>query len=213
MAQLACFPSDGAWHVSESNRGTPMSERAATVAVVLVGTGLLAALRWGTWPFRRSSNEKRHEGETSDGSAVPAGRCRRRQLRALTCVVVALCLTWAVAGSLWISYTDAESRSLLLHAIARFTAVLVSAGILATPPLRKGDGRVGYHVALVGMLGVGWFAGSILLPPICDALAGPCKEIGTVVFAVPGWSFVPVAALLLGSVGARLGIASWQMRE
>lgn len=188
----------------------PASERAATLAIVIAGTVMLATLRWGLWPFHRRRAVAEQDGGTQLHEPSQPNNRRRLQLKIVAGLLVVLSFAWIVAALAWTSYEDAVSRLLVLRGLARTSAVVISAAILVMPPLRKGFRQSGYQLMLVVLLAFGWFAGTICLPWICDVLGNSCYDIEKFVLAIPGWSFVPVAALLLRSIGARLGIASWR---
>jgi hypothetical protein len=190
----------------------PAGEHAVTLTIVIAGTVLLVSLRWGIWPFRRRDSGQKPELIQLHGPAEPERR-RRIQLIVVVSLLGALLLTWALAAIAWTSYDDAESRSFVLRGLARTSAVVVSAAVLVMPPLRRGVQQSKYQAVLVVLLASGWLAGTVLLPSICRALADACYSIEQFVLAIPGWSLVPVAALLVRSVGAQAGVASWRSFE
>lgn len=191
----------------------PASERAVTLAVVVAGTVLLATLRWGIWPSQRRRDAARQDESARLREPAEPEHRWRLQLKTVTGLLVALLLAWIVAALVWMSYEDAESRSFILRGLVRTGAVIVSVAVLAMPPFRKGFRQSGYQLALALLLALGWFAGTILLPSICNVLGGSRYDIEGFVLAIPGWSFVPVAALLLRSIGAHLGVSSWRSMD
>lgn len=191
----------------------PASERAVTLIVVVAGTALLAALRWEIWPFQRQKAAAQQDNATPTRDLAEPEHTPRLRLKMVAGLLLVLLLMWIAAMLVWMSYEDAESRSFILQGLARATGVVVSLAILAMPPFQKGSSRASYQLALTILLALGWFAGSILLPSVCKVLWGSCYDIDEFVLAIPGWSFVPIAALLLRSIGARLGIMSWRTTE
>ncbi|MBL8269950.1 hypothetical protein [Steroidobacter sp.] len=188
----------------------PAGERVITLVMVIAGTIVLATMRWGIWPFhQRIDAATREKLDEVPRSAKPDHR-RRLQLGIVLALIVALLVAWALAAMVWIHYEDVASRSLILQKLAQATVVVVGAAVLVMPPFRAGFRRSGYQLTLAILLTIGWFAGTILLPSICNGLGGSCEDIETFVLAIPGWSFVPVAAMALRSVGARLGVVSWR---
>lgn len=191
--------------VLRASSGLPEEQRQSiVVALVMLATCVLAIARF------RSQSVK----PTDAAPAVPDVRTthvniEKRRFHAAWGGVTLLLVAWCVALSLGHLYDDADSRLTILNGLSLFTALVATAALLLAP---SASVSIKSLVALVAIVIV-WFAGTILLPYASSWLWGSSYGIERVVNAVPGRSFIPVAALLLRSIGHRIGLRMWVGRQ
>jgi hypothetical protein len=170
------------------------------VALVVLGTLVLAIVRL----------RARAVKPTETVPAVPNAQRtlvnveQRRLYVALGCAVLLL-VSWSTALVLGQSYDDPDSRLTILNGLSLLTAIVATAALLFTPSVSASR----WSLATFVMILILWLAGTILLPYASSWLWGSSYGLERVVNAVPGRSFIPVAALLLRAIGHHIGLRTW----
>jgi hypothetical protein len=173
----------------------PSAQQQVTVIVVVIGTALsfLMRLGFGSPAGDRKKGLPPRDDERRD---QPASGINRRRLAT---VVVALLLVaiWLLAILVGVRFDDPASRYWLLSAINQLTASLVSIAVLIMPTLRLSfrDQGARLNSALAIAIGCLFLAGTTALPNLARAIWGSSYGVEVISGAIPGWSFLPIAAM------------------
>lgn len=179
---------------------SPQSAHAASIVLVVIGTILVGVMRAGLWPRpARNPSEPAESSGAAPSKSSNTQVSRRRQIRWAIVILFVWLLFLVSAFVLGSSYSDADSRLFALQAIARVSAVITSLLILFLPKFDK-TSKDGAVLSLWLLLFGALLAGSVFLPLLSRLVWSSSFGIENFVKAVPGWSFVPVAAFFLRGI-------------
>jgi hypothetical protein len=174
--------------------------RSIVVALVAIGTLVLAIVR-----FRARAVRPTDTVPAAPNVQPTLVNVEQRRLYAAWGCIALLFVAWSAALVMGQAYHGPDSRLTILNGLSLFTSIVATAALLLTPSVSISRGSLAAFVTILIL----WLAGSILLPHASSWLWGSSYGLERVVNAVPGRSLVPVAALLLRSMGHRIGLKMW----